>query len=812
MYAADDETLKRRVALKSIRAEHQLDAESKARFLREARLLSQLDHPNVCRVYDYLEEGDSAWLVLELIEGKNLREAVAAGMDVPQRLRLAEQIASVLVATHAAGVIHRDLKPGNVMVTTAGEVKVLDFGLARSIVGPEAAGTIRAADAVDAVDESTDAGGVEVTRAAPRSAFVAADATHFHTQVGAISGTIAYMSPEQAIGDVATTASDMYSFGLLIQELFTGRPPYHQTRDSDELIEHVRKGETPAAVGIGGDLEQVIGRLKSFAPSQRPTAVEALERLRWIREKPARRLRRLAVAGVAAALVLAAAKYTIDLARERTFAVEARADADARRRQAETLIGFMLGDLRGKLQQVGRLELLEDVGREATTYFKAVPAGTLTGEELYRRSQAMYQVGQIRQAKGDLASAIESYRESLALIEQVVARDPQNATWQLGLGTAHFYVGDAMRMQGDLDGALQHFQAYWRVAEQVRAKDPRNPEWTLEASFGHSNVAAVLEMKGELSAALAELETALAMKQEAAAARPDNVEWQRTLASTHNRMGLVLHKLGALARARDEYARDLAIEDVLLERQPGNARLELAVSVAHAWLAAALNDLGALDEAARHHDARLAITGRLVERDPANADWQREHASASLWVADTNRFRGNRAAAEPLYRQSLATLRTLLDKSPSSVFLRRDVGSARLRLARLLLADGDAAAGAAEAEAGIAVLAPVLAKNPWDRDALRASVDCQLLLGGAAAAARRTDQASMHWRRALAAIEPAAHASDDPAYLQLWARALRHVGREPEAATIADRLAARGYRNPDFTADWRGKGGIAARK
>ena len=182
VYAGFDETLKRRVALKSIRSDCRLDAESKVRFLREARLLSQLDHPNICRVHDYVEEGDNAWLVLELIEGRNLRDAVA-GLDRPRRLRIAEQIAGVLVATHAAGVIHRDLKPGNVMVTTSGEVKVLDFGLARSTIGPEAAGTTRAVEAV---------GGVEVARAAPRATTVASDATQFRTQAGTISGTIAY--------------------------------------------------------------------------------------------------------------------------------------------------------------------------------------------------------------------------------------------------------------------------------------------------------------------------------------------------------------------------------------------------------------------------------------------------------------------------------------------------------------------------------------------------------------------------------------------------------------------------------------------
>jgi serine/threonine-protein kinase len=118
--AGVDETLKRPVALKAIRDEHRFNPEAKARFLREAQLLSQLDHPHVCRVYDYIEGIDSDWLVLELIEGQNLRAAIAAGMGRGQKLRMAEQIAQVLVLAQAAGIVHRDLRPGNVMVAHDG--------------------------------------------------------------------------------------------------------------------------------------------------------------------------------------------------------------------------------------------------------------------------------------------------------------------------------------------------------------------------------------------------------------------------------------------------------------------------------------------------------------------------------------------------------------------------------------------------------------------------------------------------------------------------------------------------------------------
>ena len=169
------------------------------------------------------------------------------------------------------------------------------------------------------------------------------------------------------------------------------------------------------------------------------------------------------------------------------MAVAAREDADRRRGQAETLIGFMLGNLRPKLEQVGRLDLLEDVGREAMVYFSAVPAAQMSGEELFRRSQAIYQIGQVRQAEGRLPQAVEAYRESLSLAQQVAERDPENSEWQLGVAMAHFYLGDALRVQADPAGAMRELSAYRDIARRLVERDPSNEKWRLELAYGHGN-------------------------------------------------------------------------------------------------------------------------------------------------------------------------------------------------------------------------------------------------------------------------------------------------------------------------------------
>ncbi len=132
VYAGVDTVLRRKVALKAIRRDHRMSETARRRFLREARMLSSLDHPNICRIHDYLRGEEEDILVLELIEGQSLRKAVAEGLSRAEALSIAEQVADALAAAHSEGVVHRDLKPSNVMLSADGTAKILDFGLARS--------------------------------------------------------------------------------------------------------------------------------------------------------------------------------------------------------------------------------------------------------------------------------------------------------------------------------------------------------------------------------------------------------------------------------------------------------------------------------------------------------------------------------------------------------------------------------------------------------------------------------------------------------------------------------------------------------
>jgi serine/threonine-protein kinase len=609
------------------------------------------------------------------------------------------------------------------------------------------------------------------------------------------------MSPEQARGEEATPASDLYSFGVMLQEIFTGRRPYPEGLDYLRLLDRVQKGDTLPVSGVGSDLAALITRLKSPNAAQRPTAVDVTERLRWIREAPKRRLRAVVLAAAVAIAMLGAIKYTVDLARERTAAVLARQDADRRRDQAEALIGYMLGDLRGKLRQVGRLELLDDVGKKAIDYFEAVPAETLSTEELFRRSQAMHQLGQIRQERGDLAGAMPAYRESLLLAGTVAARDPDNSEWQVGLATAHFYVGDGLRRQGDLDGAMREFSAYRDVAQRLVARDPQNVQWLLELSYGHSNVAAVLEARGDLTASARELQASLALKEQIAQRDPARREWQQALATGHNRLGVVLDKLGQGGESLGHFVKDLDIRRKLVAAAPRDNSIKRHLLVAHSYVALAQEDLGEAQAALGQLDEAIEVGRELVSIDPANADWRRELAVIEARSGALQRLTGNRRAAREHCQRSVDTLRPLAEASPTHVARQRDLANALICLGTIQLDEGVVRGAEATTGAAARTIAPLIARRV-DPDLAPVAAASHLLAGLVAERLGNAVEAQRQREQAVQVASSGGSNTPDKRHLAARARALIALHRVEEARPIVATLTSLGYRQPVLVQEW----------
>jgi len=447
VYVGFDEKLERRVALKAVH-EGRLEAEAKARFLREARVLSQLNHPHICQIYDYLEGEDRDFLVLELIAGKSLKEVIAERPDEATRMRIATEIVDVLAATHAQGIIHRDLKPSNVMVTSKGAVKVLDFGLARPTHGDAQTWTH---------DLSREAHHREPTTGSDYAV----------TALGVLMGTLSYMSPEQARGEPLTTASDMYSYGLVLQELLTGRAAYTAGLTPDEHLAKARTGDTLPVAGLGAELTALIDRLKAPAPAIRPSALDTAERLRFIREAPGRRLRRRLTAAALVVATTVAVSMTY-------LAYRIRQEAAAARRQtaiAEAVNAFLNDDLlaavapsarRGQGKDVTMREVLDAAAERIGQASK--DGGRFAGEPLVEASirttlGATYrELGMLSVAEPHLQRALELRRKALGEEHPDVAQ----AMNQLGLLNWR---------QGRLDQAEPLFRKAHEMGQRLLGRD-----------------------------------------------------------------------------------------------------------------------------------------------------------------------------------------------------------------------------------------------------------------------------------------------------------------------------------------------------
>ena len=258
VWRGTDELLDRAVAVKLLSAAHATDEAFRARFRAEARYAASLSHPNIAQVFDYGETtgneeaaaglpSGGAYLIMELVQGEPLSAVIARQerLSPGDTLRIVSQSADALAAAHEAGIVHRDIKPGNLLVTSDGTTKITDFGIAR--------------------------------------AMWAAQASHL-TQTGMVMGTASYVSPEQATGGTITSASDIYSLGVVAYECLVGEPPFTAETPVAIAVAHMHRPVPPLPDDVPVPVAELVTSMLAKAPEERPQSA------RWVADR-ARQLR-----------------------------------------------------------------------------------------------------------------------------------------------------------------------------------------------------------------------------------------------------------------------------------------------------------------------------------------------------------------------------------------------------------------------------------------------------------------------------------------------------------------------------------------
>jgi tetratricopeptide (TPR) repeat protein len=497
-----------------------------------------------------------------------------------------------------------------------------------------------------------------------------------------------------------------------------------------------------------------------------------------------KRLRLIAAASMAGMLVTSTLSVV---------AVEARNVARELRREAEGLVGFMLGDLRKKLEPLGRLDTLDAVGAKALGYYEKQDKAGLSDEALAQRSRALTLMGEIANTRGDLDGALKRYREAHASTAEQLRRDPANPRRLFDHAQNVFWVGYIAWQRGQTDQAAAAFREYKRLATQMIALAPEDPKYRLEGTYADTNLGTVLMEERRFAEAAAAYRSALVATEALAAANPRNSDYPKTMIESLAWLADALENTGQIEDAIGQRERELAVAGQLAATSR-DVEVRRSTVVAHRALGRLLTSRNQLGAGLAHLNTSTRIADTLVATEPGNSQWLQYAAWSQLDLGGLLLLDGQRDNAASAVRKGCDLTARLIAKDRSVVEwndrLRRGCALGRARLALANGATGEALALAQDAARSTAVT--VAAKA----DTRLAIATAHALVGDIRAATGDRAGARREWLTAQAGL-PRGEA-EAPTVLARRAILLRRLGDEPGARALAARLDRIGYRHPEY--------------
>jgi tetratricopeptide (TPR) repeat protein len=493
-----------------------------------------------------------------------------------------------------------------------------------------------------------------------------------------------------------------------------------------------------------------------------------------------RRYRRMAYVMVAAVFGMA---ITLALA---VSAISARNDAERRREQADDLIGFMLGDLRERLNEVGRLDVLDSVADKAMQYFSALPAQDLDEGALARRAEALMQLGQVSMSRGELSIAAQLFGEALGALQDLNARDPSDLDVLFGLGQAHFWVGYVHWERDDLLAADESMRQYYDISARLYEAQPFNDDYGLELGYALNNLAVLSNKRGDSQAALDYNERVITLIGDIHERNAGDDKFRRALAEAYTWRGSMLRNDLQLRAAEARLLDYLNIVREALMDHPDDTQWLNHQMLASRFVGDIALDLGKVEEAEARYRDGFSTAARLTSIEPANDRWQLDKAVIMRKLAEAALRRG---ALDEAFT-AIEELRALVDErlvidaaGPDWQFLDSELD---LVLAEALRLSGrrddfeDMVADVSES------LGRLVEANPLDQPG-RLALAKSLLLQG-----RSED--------ALTVLEHDSLELDNPDARSVWLRAGLRTGKDGLSRELTE-LVDSGYRHPDFLAD-----------
>jgi serine/threonine-protein kinase len=745
---ADDTELHRKVALKRIRVDRCHDTHGQREFLREAEITARLEHPGIVPVHGLVHDAEGQpYYAMRFIEGETLSDAVKQfheadqipGRDPGERSLALRELLNRFVAVcntiayaHSRGVLHRDLKPHNIMLGKYGETLVVDWGLAKSFERSEEAR----------------ATGEETVR--PR----ALPEEGHQTRPGDTKGTPAYMSPEQALGRVNEIgpAGDIFALGATLYAILTGLAPY---QGSNSLAKAKRaEFDAPRQVQpqVPRPLEAICLKAMALKPEDRYATAKALANdvEKWLADEPvaahpesrAAKLRRWAkrhrlLVTTAAALLgatvvgLGLGLAAVERERERTAherdekakALAAESVARENEQQARERTLAALRDLTDDLveNQIARGAYLTDENKEFLRKiikhfegFAAMTADDAASRAI--RAEGYHRVGHMRHRLGELEGAATALAEALAIRKQLVADFPARPEFRQALAMSQNHLGTLLKETGKVQEAATNYAGALTNFKQLTADFPTRPEYRQGLAGTHSNVGMLLAHTGRSQEAATAHADAVAGFKQLAAEFPTRPEFRRDLAMSLHNSALALAQLGKHEDAATNSNEALAIYQRLASDFPSRTEFREEVAGSHKNLGALLAQTGKEQEAAKAFDTALVIHKQLAAEFPTRPEYRSAlagtHNNLGMLFAQT----GKLEQAATAYGDALAIDKQLGVDFPNRPEFRRQSAGTHNNLGNLHSHMGKLQAAATDYTEALAIRKQLAADFPSSPD------------------------------------------------------------------------------------------------
>ena len=530
----------------------------------------------------------------------------------------------------------------------------------------------------------------------------------------------------------------------------------------------------------GGDGRR-LGLLKVVAGMLGVGLDEIVQRENQRRQKRLRLIAGASLAGMAVTSTLAVAAF------------QARNEARDQRRQAEGLVGFMLGDLRQKLEPLGRLDALDSVGGRALAYYEHQDKGALSDEALAQRSRALTMMGEIASTRGDTAGALARYREALASTTEQLRRRPDSPQRLFDQAQNVFWVASIAWQRGQADAAASGFRAYKRLAARMIELVPGEPKYRLEGIYADTNLGMVLIDQRRFDEAVGAFQQSLDASDALVASDPRKAEYRMIDLEGLAYLSEAQESAGLLEEAIAKRERQLAL---IAQWSPdgGDTRLRSKAVVAHRVLGRLLASRGQLSAAIGELKRSSAIANSLVSTEPANTDWQEFSAWSDADLAPLLLHVGKLDEAASAVRAQCDITSRLIAKDRTVLAwaeeLRRQCDLARAWVA---LARGDTGEASAEADKAASSIDD---RSMKDADVRAIAANARILAGDLRIAKGDRSGALQNWqaaRRLLPQVE-----AETPLTLARRAMLAKRFGQTALVATLTARLERIGYRHPEY--------------